>query len=266
MKRHQLIAADSVKIPNISVIGFSDDSQITRYGPSVRNKYIIHYVLSGKGVFNGNTVERGQGFLIVPGMKQEYYPDEHEPWSFLWIISEDAHIRYFFSCHNADRKTGIFKFHNIYEMETISAELNTVWEGLSSSAQLSEMFLRIFNSCIANEDKRQSSVTKIYYEFSVNYINTNLHLPITVKELCELIGVTQPYLYKIFRQEAACSPKQYILSCKLAEAKRLLLQTDFSISQIAASVGFCNILDFSKFFSGQMNTSPTAYRKNGLPK
>ena len=99
MQRHHLIAGDSVQIPQIYSIGFSDDPQITRFGPSVRNQYIVHYVLSGKGRFNGTRVEKGQGFLIVPGMREEYYPDEKEPWSFLWIISEDPQMEYFFNAH-----------------------------------------------------------------------------------------------------------------------------------------------------------------------
>ena len=86
LKRYQLIATDSVQAPKIYSIGFSDDPRVTRFGPSVRNQYIIHYVLSGKGSFNGNKVEKEQGFLIVPGMYEEYHSDESDPWSFLWII------------------------------------------------------------------------------------------------------------------------------------------------------------------------------------
>lgn len=260
MKSRYLIAGDSVQVPQIYSIGFSDNPQITRFGPSVRNQYIIHYVLSGKGTFNGNTVEKGQGFLIVPGMHQEYYPDKKEPWSFLWIISEDPHMKYFFNCHNANEKTGIFLFHNFYKLDPIVQRLLSSSNSFSSSTQLAELFLHIFHACVATEAKPQSSATRLYFEFSVNYIKTNLHLPISVDDICHAIGITQPYLYRIFKQAAGCSPKQYISACKLTEAKSLLVQTDLSISQIAASVGFENVMDFSKFFSKQTNISPTGYR------
>ena len=260
MKRYALISTDSVKVPNIYSIGFSDDPSVTRYGPSVRNQYIIHYVLSGKGLFNGNKVEKGQGFLIVPGMHEEYYSDKNDPWAFVWIISEDPEIQYFFDHHNANEKTGIFKFHNLYEINAIARALATSENRLSSSTQLSELFLHIFHSCIAIESKPQRSATQLYFEFSVNYSKTTLHLPISVNDLCNAIGVTQPYLYRIFKERVNCSPKQYILNFKLAEAKRLLIQTELSISHIADSVGFQSVLDFSKFFSKRMNIPPTTYR------
>ena len=123
------------------------------------------------------------------------------------------------------------------------------------------IFLHIFNTCIAVESTKENSITRIYLDFSVNYIKTNLHLPISVNDLCNAIGITQPYLYRIFRQELGLSPKQYILSCKLSEAKKLLINTELSISQIANSVGYENVLEFSKFFSKQTNLSPTAYRE-----
>ncbi len=260
LKIYQLIATDSVQIPKIYSIGFSDDQNVTRYGPSVRNQYIIHYVLSGKGRFNGNRVSKGEGFLIVPGMHEEYHADESEPWSFLWIISEDPAMQYFFSRHHANEKTGIFKFHNSYELDTIVKQLLSATSSFSSMTQLSELFLHIFSSCIEIESTPKSSTTRIYFDFSVNYIKTNLCLPISVNDLCNTIGITQPYLYRIFRQETGLSPKQYILSCKLAEAKKLLTHTELSISQIANSVGYENVLEFSKFFSKQTNFSPTAYR------
>ena len=108
LRRYQLIATDSVQIPRIHSIGYSDDTRVTRFGPSVRNQYIVHYVLSGKGYFNGNKVEKGQGFLILPGMHEEYHSDEAEPWEFVWIISEDPAMQWFFERHNSNEKTQIF--------------------------------------------------------------------------------------------------------------------------------------------------------------
>ena len=260
MKRYQLIATDALQIPKIYMIGCSDDPAVTRYGPSVRNQYIIHYVMSGKGSFNGNKVEKGQGFLILPGMHQEYHSDEKDPWSFLWIISEDPAIEPFFSYHGANEKTGIFNFHNMYELDMIAKRITSAQSTFSTTAQLSEIFLHIFNSCVMSDNSSQISVTKIYFDFAVNYIKTNLYLPITVTTICDAIGITQPYLYKIFKQEIGISPKQYISNCKIIEAKKLLANTEFSISLIAKSVGYENVLDFSKFFSKQTETSPTAYR------
>jgi hypothetical protein len=90
------------------MIGYSSDPSVTRYGPGMRNYYIIHYVTAGRGTFNGHRVEKGQGFLITPGMHESYRPSKEEPWSFLWIISEDPAIEYYFKEHRADPESGDF--------------------------------------------------------------------------------------------------------------------------------------------------------------
>lgn len=256
---HQMISTNNVQIPHIYTVGFSSSPRVTRYGPSVRNQYIIHYVLSGKGYFNGQALGRGYGFLITPGMEEEYHPDKADPWSFLWIISEDPSMQYFFDCHRTDSVTKIFSFHNPHEIEAIARELTSAVV-FASSSRLAELFLHIFHCCVESKPVVRKSVTKIYFDFSVNYIKTNLHLPLTVETLCQMIGITQPYLYRIFKEEAGCSPKQYISSAKIARAKKLLSETELSVSQIADSVGFQSVLDFSKFFSRHEKLSPSAYR------
>ena len=174
MKRYSLIAVDSIPTPKISSIGFSDDTKVTRFGPSVRNQYIIHYVVSGKGYFNGSLVEKGQGFLITPGLHEEYHSNPKEPWSFVWIISEDSAMEYFFTRYGANKTTGIFNFSNFYELNLLIEKLRSSSNSFSTSAELSELFLRVFNSCFDSRSKPQISPTKLYFEFSVNYIIASL--------------------------------------------------------------------------------------------
>ena len=53
----------------------------------------------------------------------------------------------------------------------------------------------------------------------------------------------------------------YLTYNGLEQAKNLLRQSDLNISQIAASVGYNDVLAFSSFFSKKQGMSPTAYRK-----
>ena len=261
MNTYHWIAADSQKTPSIRSIGYSDNPKVTQYASTGRGQYIIHLVLSGKGFFNGNEVTAGQGFLITPHMQEEYHPDADSPWSFFWLVSEDPAMQPFFDRFSADRETGIFPFHNQYAVEAVIDRLGAIPNHLSPAPLLSEIFLHLFHSCIAGETAARPSPAKVYFEFSVNYIKTNLHTPVSVGALCRAIGITQPYLYKIFKKETGESPKQYISGLKLLQAKKLLTETDLSVSRVADSVGFENVVDFSKFFSRQTGMSPSAYRE-----
>jgi AraC family transcriptional regulator of arabinose operon len=241
---------------------FTADINETRYGPSRRNSYIIHYVLSGKGYFNGNEVKKGEGFLKRPEEFEHYYADEKDPWSYLWIISNDSEMEYFFTKHNANAKTGIFKFRNEHVIENVRKALERAKNGVFLSPTIrTEYFLTIFNNCIYSNEFSSENSGKLYFNYSVNYIDANLHLPLTVDTLCSKTGVSQPYLYKIFKQEVGVSPKQYVLEKKLNRAEKLLISTSLTISEIAMEVGFADVLAFSKFFTKRTGASPTDFRK-----
>ena len=59
------------------------------WGPGVRSHFIIHYVISGKGIFycgpNKFTIQQGQIFVIFPGMIVKYQADANDPWHYTWI-------------------------------------------------------------------------------------------------------------------------------------------------------------------------------------
>ena len=57
------------------------------------------------------------------------------------------------------------------------------------------------------------------------------------------------------------SPKKYIVKEKLDKAKMMLTKTDIPITQIAASVGYPDVLAFSKVFSAYEKMSPSKYRE-----
>ncbi len=248
-------------ILNFECMGYSKNPTVTRFGPAQRDQYIIHYVISGKGFFNGNEVKKGQGFIITPNLLEHYYSDKNNPWEFLWVISSDERFKGLLNSFNADNKTLIFE-HSAFEqinnaLETIKLKNNSV----VSSNEILEMFLNIYNSHTKESDSiKQKTNSDIYLDFSINYINNNISKPITITSLTEILGISQVYLFKIFKNKFGISTKQYINDCRLKKAKKLLSETELSITQIAASVGFNDVLAFSKFFSKNADISPQNYR------
>lgn len=246
---------------DISSIGYSDDPKITRFGPGKRNQYIIHYVLRGKGCFNGTPLKSGQGFLITPGLLEHYFPDSRDPWEFLWIISEDPKMSKLFSFYSANPDTNIFSFDDINVLKKSVESVKNSEAYLSSSAVL-DIFLNIFNQHLHTYTVgKHYSNADIYIDAAVKYINANIHSKIKIEDITELLGITQPYLFRIFKEKFKESPKQYINRNRLERAKVLLEKNDMTVTQIAYSVGFDDVLAFSKFFSMHMGISPTGYRE-----
>ena len=62
------------------------------------------------------------------------------------------------------------------------------------------------------------------------------------------------------------SPGRWLMDKKLAHAKKLLLQTDNCISDVAFDSGFENAAHFSRLFKQKTGVTPMEYRKKALIK
>ncbi len=248
----------------IESVGFSADTQITRFGPTRRNNYIIHYVISGCGYFNKHTVKKGQGFLITPGMSEHYYPDAKNPWEFLWIVfGNNSANGKIFKEYNANPQTNIFEYNNALPVIQLKETIIKNNNGIYNAYELFEMFLHVFNNHnIAKNPKIDAETT--YFQYAVNFIKANYFRKITIAELTDILGVSQPYLYRIFKKKCSLSPKEFIDEIKLQKAKELLSQTSLQISEIATSVGTEDSAAFSKFFKSKTGLSPTEFRTSHL--
>ena len=59
------------------------------WGPAVRNQYLLHYVISGKGTYTVGeetyTLHANECFLIRPGERTYYIADREDPWEYMWV-------------------------------------------------------------------------------------------------------------------------------------------------------------------------------------
>lgn len=258
---YSILSNGTCSLLNIENIGYSKDPKITRFGPGQRNQYIIHYVISGKGYFNGNALSAGQGFLITPGLLENYYSDSADPWSFLWIISSDEKMKDLFPFYNANPDTLIFDFDYVAEVKSAADMLVINKNAMVNPFETLEIFLSIFNNHIrGNSSKDKKNNPDIYIDFAVNYIKSKIDSNVTVSSLTEILGISQSYLFKIFKKKFGISTKQYINEYRITFAKKLLKESNLSVTQVAASVGFNDVLSFSKFFSKNIGISPLNYR------
>jgi AraC-like DNA-binding protein len=261
--RYEIFARKDIEIPEIDYMGFSADSKVAGSGGvAVSKQYLIHFVIEGRGYYNGVAVESGQGFIITKNTLAEYHPDPMQPWEFLWIVSQDERMQSVFEMLDADPKTGVFDYKIIDAVSVVADKIKLSEQRILSSAKLCEYFVYILN-CEILQRNTKKNVIKDYFRVAVDYIESHLISGVSVVDLCVIIGITQPYLYRIFKEKSGLSPKQYIDNYRIQKAKFLLKNTELTITQIAASVGMPDALAFSKFFSKNVGASPSVYRKTG---
>ncbi len=95
---------------------------------------------------------------------------------------------------------------------------------------------------------------------ALDHIAQHYNESIRNDELAQLTGLSTVYFRKLFTELVGQSPIDYISSVRIRKAKEML-ESDFSsITDIAASLGYPNIYDFSRAFKKHVGVSPKAYK------
>lgn len=89
--------------------------------------------------------------------------------------------------------------------------------------------------------------------------------PLTIDDLSREVALSPYYLIRAFRHIYRQTPHQYLMARRIAKAKELLRNSDLSITEICAEVGFESLGSFSTLFSKVVGISPRAYRANSRP-
>lgn len=105
----------------------------------------------------------------------------------------------------------------------------------------------------------QEYVSRINRTF--DYIEANLHQPITLSELADVANFSKYHFNRIFQAIVGETPFQFILRVRLEKSAMLLLANKAeSISEIAYKCGFSDLAIFSRNFKNYFKQSASAYR------
>ena len=96
----------------------------------------------------------------------------------------------------------------------------------------------------------------------VDYIEMNLDKKIAAADLAALVGYTEYYLTRKFKEEAGLSVTNYTKFAKIERAKVLLKSTEFSVREISEQLGFATRNYFSSVFQQVTGKTPVEFREN----
>lgn len=239
------------------------------FGPAVRPNYILHYILSGKGIYQVGDrtykLKEGQGFLIEPEAVTFYQADESEPWTYLWVGFAGVQAEMFLQDLGLGNNQHVFRSGYGEELKQIVSDMLRN-DTLSQASQYGlESLLYNFFAVLAKdaqvdavaEENRES----IYVKKAVNYIQNNYFRGIGVAEIAEHVGVSRSYLYKVFVKNLQVSPKEFLTHLRLVRSRELLELTELSVEGVAMSCGYQDALTFSKIFKRETGVSPSRYRQ-----
>jgi len=105
---------------------------------------------------------------------------------------------------------------------------------------------------MANADSRLSTI-----RLAVNWLRENLTKPILVEELSSLVGMSTSVFHRHFKAVTAMTPIQYQKQLRLHEARHRLLAGAGNASEVASSVGYQSISQFTREYARLFGAPPT---------
>lgn len=105
---------------------------------------------------------------------------------------------------------------------------------------------------------------KLFQRFN-QMVDKNYYLHWNMPDYAVELHLTESRLTDICRRFANRSPKRLIFDRQLREAKRLLLFSDSTVSEIAWQLGFKDPAYFSRFFNRLVGCSPSEFRAQQVP-
>ena len=94
-----------------------------------------------------------------------------------------------------------------------------------------------------------------------NFIDHHYDQPITIDMLADQCYLSPGYLSKTFRSQVGMSPRQYLTSKRLEEARKLLCSTQCSIQEISMRTGFGDVNYFIQQFKTHYGQTPKQYQQ-----
>ncbi len=234
------------------------------YGPAVRGYYLMHYVRSGGGTFSSggreSRLSEGQCFLIRPNEITFYRADPRDPWHYVWIAFGGEMAPVLLRSAKLD---GISVFENarvsaLFEglfRQMADGELDGEKNELGMLSFLYALFAA-FPQSMPAAGQRERYVRKVK-----NYVTKMASNPIPVSRLAGYCGLDRHYLCRIFKKETGQTLQGYVLGYKMDRAKELLLSSSLSVGDIARSVGYADVYNFSKLFKKHFGASPKKLRE-----
>lgn len=234
---------------------------------------MFKFTLSGEGRFQTgrkkHSLPAGHGFLceINDPATAYYYPENGRvPWEFVYLsfigpaattMTREFAGRYG-PVFQLPTDTGFipeimaWQRHDKEEARITPADGARIVAGLFAALSQSKAGLNQSDAGFALARSMQRLVRKYLYQFC------------NVKLLSAQLGVSREHLSRVFKEQTAQTPYQYLQRQKMLEACRLLKETRLTQKEVAAKMGYDVPAHFTRTFMRVMHLTPRRFRVVGV--
>lgn len=146
-----------------------------------------------------------------------------------------------------------------YQLSDVYIQEGEKLQNVDALNRLQYNMLLDFTNRVAQAQIPFDATSDIYK--CIQYIQHHTNQPVSVEDVANHVGKSRSYISRSFKKELGFSMNEFIMRCKLEEAKSLLTYTDKSISEISNYLCFSSQAYFQNVFKKKYGITPNEYRK-----
>jgi len=161
--------------------------------------------------------------------------------------------------------------------------INTIYDFLVERGLSDQKILQEITECFIHFEQKFTNIDQVI-DWAIDYIKRSLYWieqrkeaadgliryaldiihkryesDLSLSDVAGELGVSTPYLSKLFREQTGKNFKDYLTMLKMERAKELLENSSLTVTAISQKVGYNNNKQFSKMFKKYTNTTPSEY-------
>lgn len=229
--------------------------------------FLMIYTTKGRGAL----CYADKTYPILPGTilfidcmeHHEYYTDGDD-WEFLFLhfhgATSEGYYREFSRTHEPVVALSPYTAvpSNIKAL-MLANKQQTIRGELLSSRIIVNILTDLLCS-VEQEDDTEKEVPPLIADVS-RYIDNRFNEDITLDKLSKEFSLSKFHLAREFKKYIGFAPGEYLIRCRMNEAKSLLKNTNLPVSEIAKRVGMENESHFSSLFRRKVDMTPRQFRK-----
>jgi AraC-like DNA-binding protein len=233
--------------------------------------YSLVYITGGQGMFWSTPecfvpVKTGDLIMLFPGTWHRYKTDPETGWEESWVMFDGAYAGHLqeegilsparavaelgLDHHLSNRLAGIVDL-----VETAEPDFQK-----QVAILMMDVLARIHRLLVSDLPTRQQRRNETI-ERAIIHLNKHARGDGDLQALARSLSLSYSRFRQLFKAVTGISPRQFHLSVRINEAKRLLNTTTLTISEVADAVGFGDPHYFSRMFSSKAGVSPSDWRR-----
>lgn len=147
-----------------------------------------------------------------------------------------------------------------YQLSDIYIQEGEKLQSVDTLYQLQYDMLLDFTRRVARARLPRDTTPDIYK--CIQYVKQHTNQPVSVSDVAAHIGKSRSYISRRFKKELGFQISDFIMRCKLEEARALLAYTDKSLSEISHYLCFSSQAYFQNVFKKKFGITPGEYRRH----